>query len=119
MSPVGERTEPVLEWALLGVETVFPFSVEENKTINIQPRTDSVGFMELHTLEGGPIFCWRGVKAPADCLADLLSPLCTFDLGASVGQKGEIKIEPGLSQLTIFAKKASIGFLRVREFPLC
>jgi hypothetical protein len=114
-----EHTESLLEYALLGVETVFPFTVAEKSIVRIQPRTDSVGFLEVNAIEGAPLFVWRGNKTAKECEETLENELGTFDVAAAIGQKGVIKVEPGVSQLTVFSNKLSIGYIRVREFPGC
>lgn len=121
---MGEYTESIARWQAMGVETVFPFKIAEKTIVKIQPRTDSVGLMELYVVEGnagapdrGCIYLWRGSKNATECEETLENEIPTFDLAASVAQKGEIKVEPGIGQLTLFSFKLARGFIRVREFP--
>jgi hypothetical protein len=102
---------------MLGVETVFPFTVAEKGIVRIQPRTDSVGYLEVQAIEGGPLFVWRGAKTAKECEETLENELGTFDIAAAIGQSGTMKVEPGISQLTVFSKKLTTGFIRVCEYP--
>lgn len=117
-----EHLESMARYASMGVETVFPFNIAEKTVVKIQPRTDSVGILEVHVAEApaaAACYLWRGFKTAAECEEDLAGPICTFDVAGALQAPGTIKVEPGLSQLTLFAKKLIIGYLRICEYPGC
>lgn len=85
------------------------------KEINLRGVRD--GILELHTVEGGPVYLFNGDRklggAQTSLAAGVEQP--DFLVAAAVGQKAEVKVSTKLAQMTLFAKAGSFGFVRVRD----
>lgn len=98
------------------MEYIQQFSIAENGVVHLKPSAPCKGKLELNIVEGGPVYLFRGrVEASAAASATALNSNVQFDLGASPTGSAQMSIEGEIGTITVFSRKASIGFLRFIE----
>lgn len=98
------------------MEYIQPFSIPENGAVHLKPSAQCKGKLQLNIVEGGPVYLFRNrVDAQAAAAATELNSNVQFDLGASPTGSAEMQVEPDLGTITVFSRKASIGYLRFIE----
>lgn len=100
------------------IENLRPFLIPEKAIVTFNLRADHRGYLELQTVSGSPVFLYKGSNLTAAQIEELLkgeNP--NFDCAAAIGQAARIQMEASIGEITLFAEKPSVGFIRHCQYP--